>query len=181
MDMTEKELKGTLIYQPRGAAGEYAKWAINLYNGCLNQCTYCYNRRGVQSHAFGNEPVLAAPIAKKAEAMARRNAICDKIRTGASEDWHPDIDYFVRQALFDIIDKDVWTIGQQTLAADGGVFMSFKCDPLSEQTQNLHFFAALVLMRNGVPVTLLTKNTEWMYYSPWAEELENLAHGLIYT
>lgn len=42
----ETPVKGALIYQPQGAAGEYAKWAINLYHGCSNGCTYCYNRRG---------------------------------------------------------------------------------------------------------------------------------------
>lgn len=29
----EAPVKGALIYQPQGAAGEYAKWAINLYHG----------------------------------------------------------------------------------------------------------------------------------------------------
>ena len=35
----ETPVKGALIYQPHGAAGEYAKWAINLYHGCSNGCT----------------------------------------------------------------------------------------------------------------------------------------------
>ena len=60
----ETPVKGALIYQPQGAAGEYAKWAINLYHGCYNGCTYCYNRRGVLSHIFGDKPELAAPIVK---------------------------------------------------------------------------------------------------------------------
>lgn len=30
------------IYQPRGAAYEYAKLACNLYRGCLHGCKYCY-------------------------------------------------------------------------------------------------------------------------------------------
>lgn len=63
-DKEETPVKGALIYQPQGAAGEYAKWAINLYNGCYNGCTYCYNRRGVLSHIFGDKPELAAPIVK---------------------------------------------------------------------------------------------------------------------
>lgn len=60
----ETPVKGTLIYQPQGAAGEYAKWAINLYHGCSNGCTYCYNRRGVLSHVFGDKPELAELIVK---------------------------------------------------------------------------------------------------------------------
>lgn len=31
-----------IIYQPRGKAGEYAKLAVNLYNGCSHRCEYCY-------------------------------------------------------------------------------------------------------------------------------------------
>jgi DNA repair photolyase len=31
-----------VIYGPRGKAGEYSKWALNIYNGCSHGCTYCY-------------------------------------------------------------------------------------------------------------------------------------------
>jgi DNA repair photolyase len=31
-----------LIYQPKGRAGEYAPWALNIYNGCAHGCQYCY-------------------------------------------------------------------------------------------------------------------------------------------
>lgn len=170
-----KDIKGTLIYQPRGAAGEYAKWAVNLYNGCSNGCTYCYNRRGILSHAFGDQPVLAAPIRKKAEHFELMN----RLRPHDAEDWRYNVKHFEKEAVEEIIENDIFTIGLQTLMIDGGVFMSFKCDPLSERTQRLHFYAMQKLMREGIPVTLLTKNTEWMSYTPWTEELENLACGLI--
>lgn len=32
----------TVIYEPKGKAGEYASLAINLYRGCLHGCTYCF-------------------------------------------------------------------------------------------------------------------------------------------
>jgi len=44
---------GQSIYQPKGKAGEYAKYACNFYVGCSNDCAYCYCKRGVLAHAMG--------------------------------------------------------------------------------------------------------------------------------
>lgn len=41
------------IYQPKGKAGEYAKYACNFYVGCSNDCDYCYCKRGLLGHAMG--------------------------------------------------------------------------------------------------------------------------------
>ena len=41
------------IYQPKGKAGEYAKYAVNFYVGCSNDCDYCYCKRGLLCHAMG--------------------------------------------------------------------------------------------------------------------------------
>jgi len=30
------------IYNPKGRAGEYCGWAVNIYTGCPHGCTYCY-------------------------------------------------------------------------------------------------------------------------------------------
>lgn len=32
-----------VIYEPKGAALEYAKLALNPYRGCVHRCIYCYN------------------------------------------------------------------------------------------------------------------------------------------
>lgn len=37
-----KKVSGTVIYEPRGRAREYAALACNVYNGCDHGCTYCY-------------------------------------------------------------------------------------------------------------------------------------------
>ena len=41
------------IYQPKGKAREYALWACNLYVGCSNDCSYCFNKRGVLGTVLG--------------------------------------------------------------------------------------------------------------------------------
>lgn len=33
------------IYKPKGNAGEYADWALNIYTGCTHACKYCYAPR----------------------------------------------------------------------------------------------------------------------------------------
>lgn len=64
--------KGKAIYQPKGKAGEYSLWACNLYNGCSNDCEYCYCKKGVLSHAMGGKiPVLKNSFANKEDALSR--------------------------------------------------------------------------------------------------------------
>ncbi|MCC8119486.1 MAG: hypothetical protein LIP09_12180 [Bacteroidales bacterium] len=46
------------IYQPKGKAGEYAKWACNFYTGCSNDCAYCYCKRGALGSLWSNVPRL---------------------------------------------------------------------------------------------------------------------------
>lgn len=173
-----KDKKGILIYQPRGAAGEYARWALNLYNGCSNGCTYCYNRRGVQSHAFGDKPVLAAPIVKMRDKLLNEY-MNEHGMTAHDHIPQDEVKDCTVKAVDMIVRKDIEKIGSFTLEEEG-VFMSFKCDPFDEDIdQDVLYAAVSQIFRKYIPLTILTKNTEWMEYSPWAEELENLAHGLI--
>ena len=164
----ETPIKGTLIYQPQGAAGEYAKWAINLYHGCSNGCTYCYNRRGLLSHFFGDKPELAAPIVK-----ARDKKLNWLIKVGELS-IHKHIPQRVvnnctETVIYSLIGNDIEKIGFRRLKEDGGVFMSFTCDPLDteENVQSSTFYATIALLREGVPVTLLTKNVAWLEDEDW--------------
>ncbi len=47
------KFKGKAIYEPNGAAYEYAHWSCNLFNGCSNASDYCYNRHGITSAILG--------------------------------------------------------------------------------------------------------------------------------
>lgn len=60
---------GKAIYMPKGKAGEYAKYAVNFYVGCSNDCAYCYCKRGVLAHAMG-APVATLKKCFKDEADA---------------------------------------------------------------------------------------------------------------
>ena len=50
-----------IIYKPKGAAGEYAVYAANFFNGCSNGCKYCYNKRGLTKNVCGRDK----PVMKK--------------------------------------------------------------------------------------------------------------------
>ena len=59
-------MKGKAIYQPEGAAAEYAKYACNFYKGCSNSCTYCYCNRW----KWGNTPTLKKCFKDEDHALA---------------------------------------------------------------------------------------------------------------
>lgn len=169
----ETPVNGALIYQPQGAAGEYAKWAINLYHGCSNGCTYCYNRRGVLSHVFGDKPELAAPIIKSRS----RQIDCFLERKKLTlHDPIPDvvIENCTNVAIRSLIYNDTRRIGIFRLIEDGGVFMSFTCDPLDaeDNVQNYTLYAVKRLLGYGIPVTLLTKNVAWLKEDNWKKLLK---------
>lgn len=49
---------GKAIYQPNGKAEEYGEWACNFYNGCSNQCSYCYLQKGRNAKIYTPTPTL---------------------------------------------------------------------------------------------------------------------------
>lgn len=165
-------VKGALIYQPQGAAGEYAKWAINLYHGCSNGCTYCYNRRGVLSHVFGDKPELAAPIVKerdkylnwymKENSLTAHDAIPQKVIRDATD-----------TAAIIIVDEDTMRIGEDVIREDGGIFFSFTCDPFDPDIDaDMLRMIVFVLLDRQIPVTILTKNVDWLENDKWKDFLE---------
>lgn len=185
----ETPVKGALIYQPQGAAGEYAKWAINLYHGCSNGCTYCYNRRGVLSHVFGDKPELAAPIIKLREKLINE---CMKERgITARENVYLSTVYMMSVlAAQRLILTDLAKIGEDKIRKDGGIFFSFTCDPFEDYSgDNIIGWMLHTLVTSQIPVTILTKNVDWLYTEGWERALthspmiepeyaENLPHCL---
>ena len=169
----ETPVKGALIYQPQGAAGEYAKWAINLYHGCSNGCTYCYNRRGELSHVFGDKPELAAPIIKSRDRQINYFLELKKL---TAHNPIPDvvIENCTNIAIRSWIYIDTKRIGVSRLIEDGGVFMSFTCDPLDaeDNVQNYTLYAVKRLLKYGIPATLLTKNVAWLKEDNWKKLLK---------
>lgn len=171
-DINETPVKGALIYQPQGAAGEYAKWAINLYHGCSNGCTYCYNRRGVLSHVFGDKPELAAPIVKerdkylnwymKENSLTAHDAIPQKVIRDATD-----------TAAIIIVVEDIMRIGEDVIREDGGIFFSFTCDPFDPDIDaDMLRMIVFVLLDRQIPVTILTKNVDWLENDKWKDFLE---------
>ena len=170
----ETPIKGALIYQPYPVAGEYAKWAINLYHGCSNGCTYCYNRRGVLSHVFGDKPELVAPIIRQRdkllnEYLKKNNMTAhDSIKKGI-------VDHKGLMATLDIISKDLAKIGIDRIRQDGGIFFSFTCDPFDiEADMFILQQVVLHLLFDRIPVTILTKNVHWTQTGLWKSTLRDL-------
>ena len=65
-----------VIYEPKGKAGEYAPWAVNLYTGCGHGCTYCYSppilRMSMEEFTQNPKPKkdILQKLSKDAAAMA---------------------------------------------------------------------------------------------------------------
>ena len=116
-----------LIYQPKGKAREYSPWACNLYNGCTNNCTYCYNKKGVGSKLLGKEDVtLKSGFADKDEAYQTFTIELNKFKDAI-------------------------------LADGKGLFFNFVSDPFLDETWNLNYLCALYALAKNVPCVFLSK------------------------
>jgi len=58
-----------LIYEPNGAAKEYADLALNLYKGCYHGCLYCFGPTMLhtQRETFHSDPDLKENVIEKLE------------------------------------------------------------------------------------------------------------------
>lgn len=63
-----------VIYEPTGAAKEYAPLAINLYHGCRFACSYCYapDIARKKLHEWSKDPQPKKNILKRVEADAQK-------------------------------------------------------------------------------------------------------------
>lgn len=133
--------KNLAIYNPKGAAAEYAKWACNLYVGCPHQCDYCYCRSGFMGSTLGG-PV---PEVKKI--------------LGGDED-----------KAFQIFCKELDKYADQ-IRTQGGLFFSFSTDPMVFAELPLTYRCIERCFMLSVPVVILTKATQWWYQSATLREL----------
>lgn len=91
-----------------------------------------------------------------------------------------------------LILADLAKIGEDKIRKDGGIFFSFTCDPFDsylENNNNIIEWMLYTLVTSQIPVTILTKNVDWLYtegcelvltrsHKVWPEYVENLPHCL---
>lgn len=127
------------IYQPKGKAAEYAKWACNFYIGCSNGCTYCYLKKGIGCKTLGgNKPTLKKCFSKGGRYKFDRSIWID------GEDFALSVFGFELEENLIELQKN-------------GLFFSFTTDPLLPETIGLTFEAIEMCIENQIPVYVLTK------------------------
>lgn len=69
-----------IIYQPRGKAREYAPLAVNLFNGCVHGCRYCYVPKVVRKtpKEFHDKMTPKTNVLERLEKDARKIAGDDR-------------------------------------------------------------------------------------------------------
>jgi DNA repair photolyase len=129
---------------PKGKAAEYAKYAVNFYVGCSNDCDYCYCKRGVLAHAMGSN----VPRLKKCLQADRTNV---KEEFWRSNDLVKALDIF-DQETEDNLDE----------LRKHGLFFSFSTDPCLKETWFLTRMAIRHAAWAKVPCKILTKRADFV-------------------
>lgn len=117
-----------LINCPKGAAGEYAQFAMSFYEGCVEsdkQCDYCYMK--AMSNRFGS---YFGKARLKAWLKDEENAL----------------GIFIKE-----VNRNIPKLQKS------GLFFNFSSDPFLPQAFELNFEAWKVCNKIGIPVYILTK------------------------
>lgn len=131
---------GKIIYQPKGKAQEYAKWAANFYNGCTGLCTYCYNRTGITAKVLGGEkPTLKQSIVNYHH------------KNHSFNDEQKALGIFMKEA-----DRNLAELRKH------GLFFNFVSDPFLPETYRLNLKAMAYCQLKLIPIKALTKQTWWV-------------------
>lgn len=95
----------SIIYAPRGQAGEYAKLATNPYRGCGHKCAYCYVPKVLRMDraefdAGANERVDFLTALRKDAAKYRACGITEQVMLSFTTDpYHPSDNGLTREVL----------------------------------------------------------------------------------
>jgi len=137
--MEKKRKHGKALYQPSGAAEEYGLWACNLYNGCTNGCTYCYNKRGLVAKVLG------------ADKVTLKSCLADNCEKRMYLSMLPEEKAFHRYML------ELEKYHDDIMADGGEIFFSFVSDPCIDETIELTTRCILYALMEGFKVRVLTK------------------------
>lgn len=130
------------IYQPAGAAGEYAKFASNFFLGCYCMCKYCYNKQGPRAGLLGKSVITLKSCFKSEE-------------------------HAIEVFFNELFGGNGGTV--RTELQEQGIFFTFTTDPCLPETFPLHAAIAAEAVKLGVPVRFLTKVTDWLDSEIWQD------------
>ena len=138
-----KNLNGTCLYTPGGAAREYAAVGCNFYRGCPYQCQYCYNRKGMTAKVMGvDHAVLEDKFTKLGNRPKKYAELTDE------------------EYAFCRFQQEVFK--WQDHLRKTGIFFSFSTDPLCDDAFALTWQCVrFVTKEYGIPVKILTKNANF--------------------
>lgn len=140
---------GKALYNPRGKAAEYSKWACNFYTGCSNGCTYCYLKDGRSAKVLGGDK----PQLKK----------CFKNEAHALEIFERELN---RNLIWEKTERI--TNGLK----ENGLFFTFTSDPMLNETIDLTINAIDLCQKLLIPVKILTKsvsNIHALHHNNWSQ------------
>lgn len=147
---------GKLIYQTKGKAREYCPWACNIYNGCSNRCTYCYNRKGIAADRLGKD----VPELKKGFYIENEDG---------KDDRHTEDEKGLD--LTKTFIKELKRYKNDILNDGKGLHFNFVSDPCLPETYDANLKCIIAALENGVDVQILTKMADWPIYDGWEELL----------